>query len=97
MGTIHLQDRVPPANGISFLRAEWWDDSSRFVLVRYSRDGKEPELGLRLDLDKKIFLDHIEDSNSLDQAVQQRVNLIWQIVARERWGSTSPPSIRPVL
>jgi hypothetical protein len=44
-----------------FSRAEWWDDHSRFVLVRYSLDGKEQPYGLRLDMDKAIFLDRLPD------------------------------------
>jgi hypothetical protein len=31
---------------LSFLRAEWWDKRSRFVLVRYSLEGKEQGPGL---------------------------------------------------
>jgi hypothetical protein len=83
---IDLKNKVPDAGGgvVSFLRAEWWDPSSRFVLVRYSRKGHEEELGLRLDLDKRVFLDHLSDDPHLDADVQSRVETIWKIVAQER-------------
>jgi hypothetical protein len=70
---------------LSFLRVEWWDELSRFVLVRYSLSGKEQEFGLRLDLDKKIFLDHFDDKE-LEKIAQDMVKPIWDFVAWKRWG-----------
>jgi hypothetical protein len=68
--SIDLRNRhLLPLSWLSFLRAEWWDNESRFVLVRYSLKGREQELGLRLDLDKKIFLDHL-DNLEFDHLVQ---------------------------
>ncbi len=82
--TIDLEEVVKPAlPWLSFLRAEWWDDSSRFVLIRYSLKGKEQELGLRLDLDKRVFLDHLDDPE-LDMFVQYQVENIWRVVALKR-------------
>jgi hypothetical protein len=81
--SIDLDQRVPDAKYVRFLRAEWWDDRSRFVLIRYATDGKEKDLGLRLDLDKKIFLDHVSDPDT-DKIVQSRVGKIWEIVAAAR-------------
>src|SRR5262249_58310486 len=91
--SIDLKDVVKEAvPWFSFLRAEWWDDSSRFVLIRYSLEGKEQELGLRLDLDKRIFLDHIDDPN-LDKFVQSQVGDIWRAVALKR---PPPPRLIPI-
>jgi len=87
--TIDLKYITQAAPWLSFLRAEWWDDSSRFVLIRYSLEGKEQELGLRLDLDKKIFLDHMDDPK-LDTIVQHEAENIWRVVALKR----PPPSPR---
>jgi hypothetical protein len=81
--TINLTDNVPSVGGLVFLRAEWWDPSSRFVLVRYSYKGHEEELGLRLDLDKKVFLDHVPGPK-FDEEVQRRVEAIWKFVTLER-------------
>jgi hypothetical protein len=76
---------VPDAGDISFLRAEWWDDSSRFVVVRYALKREEVKTrGFRLDLDKKVFLDHVSDPK-LDKEVQDRVDKIWHIVVAERF------------
>jgi hypothetical protein len=87
--------KVPDAGNISFLRAEWWDDSSRFVVVRYAVKGEEVKTrGFRLDLDKKVFLDHISDDPKLDKEVQNRVDPIWHIVVKERFSHrlSSPAS-----
>jgi hypothetical protein len=65
-----------------FIRAEWWDDRSRFVLVRYALEGKEQELGLRLDLDKKIFLDHLP--GPFDEIAQLLARPIWEFIVRRR-------------
>lgn len=42
------------------------------VVVHYSLRGKEQPYGLRLDLDKQVFLDHIEDPKA-DKAIQHSV------------------------
>jgi len=91
--SIDLKEIVPqPGPWFSFLRAEWWDDSSRFVLIRYSLKGKEQELGLRLDLDKRVFLDHMDDPD-LDKFVQHQVENIWRVVALKR----PPPPPRHLM
>jgi hypothetical protein len=83
---VNLKGKGTDADGVAFLRAEWWDPSSIFVLVHDSYKDHEAELGLRLDLDKKVFLDHMPDPN-LDAEVQKRVHSIWKIVAHERFAS----------
>jgi hypothetical protein len=52
-------------------------------LVRYALEGKEQELGLRLDLDKKIFLDHLPDPK-LDEIAQFLAKPIWEFIVRRR-------------
>jgi hypothetical protein len=70
---------------ISFLRVEWWDDSSRFVVVRFAYKGEEAKKdGFRLDLDKRVFLDHFLRDQELDKEVQKMANPIWGIVVKER-------------
>jgi hypothetical protein len=80
MGSIDLKMEKGP---LFFLRAEWWDDHSRFVLVRYALEGKEQEFGLRLDLDKKIFLDHLPDPK-LDEIAQFLAKPIWEFIVQRR-------------
>jgi hypothetical protein len=77
--------KLPPfeKGPLRFLRAERWDDQSRFVLIRYALEGKEEEFGLRLDLDKKIFLDHLPDPE-LDQLAQYLLKPTWGFIVKER-------------
>jgi hypothetical protein len=61
-----------------------WDDSSRFVVVRFAYKGEEAKKdGIRLDLDKRVFLDHFD--KELDEKVQQMADPIWGIVVKERF------------
>ncbi len=56
--SIDLKDRVPSGTAIQFLRVEMAADFvTPFALVRYAVFGQEPPNGLRLDMDKQIFLD----------------------------------------
>ncbi|MDR3515328.1 MAG: hypothetical protein P4M00_05895 [Azospirillaceae bacterium] len=81
MYQVGLAGSVSDMNGISLLRAEWWDPESRFVLVRYADHGEEQALGLRLDLDKRVFLDHVEDALA-DQMIQESVKAVWDAVVK---------------
>jgi hypothetical protein len=54
---------VPSAAGIKFTRAELPEGvRTPFVMIHYSRHGcrEEEKDALRLDLDKQVFLDHLE-------------------------------------
>jgi hypothetical protein len=54
----------PSGSGkVKFLRAEVPTGQyySPFALIRYTLQGVEQNLGLRLDMDKRVFLDHFED------------------------------------
>lgn len=65
---IDLKGRVPSGASIEFLRAEVpvGQHYSPFALVRYTLKGIEQDLGLRLDMDKIVFLDHFEDEEKED-------------------------------
>lgn len=54
--------KVEEIGPVSLLRAEWKDPNARFVLVWYAVRGHEQPLALRLDLDKRVFLDDIDDA-----------------------------------
>jgi hypothetical protein len=80
--SIDLSDQVPNGSAVRFLRAEMAADYvTPFALVRYSLHGKEPEAGLRLDMDKRIFLDDLppeEQDRTLGTiAPREIVNVIW--------------------
>src|SRR5467141_3201980 len=57
--SITLEGKLEDVGALHFLRVEWQRDGSRFVLIRCSLDGDEQPLGLRLDLDKRVFLDSL--------------------------------------
>src|ERR1700738_4094837 len=76
---IEFEGRVEDAGALHFLRAEWQRDKSRFVLIRYAVNGQEQPLGLRLDLDKRIFLDSFDDSK-FDASIRERIPKILSII-----------------
>jgi hypothetical protein len=49
---------------VRFLRAEVPSQPSPFALVRYAIGSEEQALGLRLDMDKRVFLDQPEGGES---------------------------------
>lgn len=61
--TINLKGHVPGNDSVKFLCAEISAEYYMpFAIIRYSLQGEEQEDGLRLDLDKQVFLDdHFED------------------------------------
>jgi hypothetical protein len=61
--SIDLKGRVPGNDAIEFLSAEVSAEYYLpFAIIRYALEGEEQEDGLRLDLDKQVFLDdHFEE------------------------------------
>jgi len=78
-----LQGKLQNVGPVSFLRAEWQRDESRFILIRYAWEGHPQPFGLRLDLDKKVILDSLDDPG-VDASVKALVPNILSIVATER-------------
>lgn len=80
---IDLKGHIPLPNdaAIEFLRAELplARLHSPFALIRYALRGVEQEYGLRLDLDKRVFLDHFDDEE-LEQVAQNAVLRIVEVV-----------------
>jgi hypothetical protein len=61
--TVKLPSRLSGSGGFLFVHAIVFDEPRLpFAIVKYSVAGREEKLGLRLDLDKQVFLDHFEDS-----------------------------------
>lgn len=60
---IDLRNAVPLSGSVQFVKAAVSAASlgPSFAIVYYERDGETQEYGLRLDLDKRLFLDHFED------------------------------------
>lgn len=59
--TVVLQEDIADFDHVAFLRADLSAKNSPFAVIHYAYDGEEQKLGLRLDLDKLVFLDHPED------------------------------------
>lgn len=71
-------------------RIEWWRPDSRFVVVRYSQGGELNEFGMRLDLDKRSFLDRF-DNDRLDANLQSLVPEISSLVSAFRSDAPASP------
>jgi hypothetical protein len=58
--TIDLRGHIPGGAAIEFLRAEVPSGQYHgpFAVIHYALHGVEQDLGLRLDMDKQVFLDH---------------------------------------
>ena len=78
--TVPLEGRVPGGANIEILRAEMRAEMvSAFALIRYSDRGQEPKYGIRLDLDKKVFIDHLPDAQQervMQEAAPELANLL---------------------
>jgi hypothetical protein len=81
--SVDLRGKLPNIGSVHFLRAEWENHQSRFVLIRYSVDGKEDAYGLRLDLDKRAILDDVGDADTA-RSVKAHAPDIWAVVVNER-------------
>src|SRR5712691_4356617 len=72
---------IPGSSAICFLAAEVFTEPRLpFALVRYSLRGEEQEYRLRLDLDKQVFLDHL-DEEQLEIVIQKAAPEIIQYLA----------------
>jgi hypothetical protein len=78
-----LQGRVADSGEVRFLRAEWWVPDPTFILVRYClRNGEAPELGVRVDLEKRAALDLFDGEP--EPTLQSRIEDIVAVVAADR-------------
>jgi hypothetical protein len=84
LNSLDLRGKISDIGAVQFLRAEWKNPLSRFVLIRYAVDAKEEPYGLRLDLDKKAILDDVGDAATAS-AVKARAQEIWKIVVDMRF------------
>ena len=82
MGTITV-DLSSQVEAFRSLTAEWWDEKSKFVVVRGATWVDEDSFSLRLDLEKRAFLDHATNLKT-DELVQSMVQLISQLVWHEK-------------
>lgn len=72
-------DGLRSAKGIEFVKAQWWDISSRFVIV-FVRTAEAGEKPLRMDMNKRAILDYIGDEY-LDGCIRAKSIEIWSVIA----------------
>jgi hypothetical protein len=78
--TIDLTQRI---ESFRFVTAEWWDEKSKFVVVRGSTEKDSEDFAVRLDIEKRAFLDHVSNPMT-DKLVQSQASQISQLVWNER-------------
>nr|WP_294528033.1 hypothetical protein [uncultured Rhodopila sp.] len=79
ISSVDLRGRLDHIGPIEFVRAEWSDKASRFVLLKYEIDGKPRDRGVRMDLDKRILMEDLE-SPELNFEVCVSSPVIWAAV-----------------
>lgn len=78
-----ISGQISDLGQLRFVSVEWWEESPRFALLRYSMgEGVEP-LGLRMDMDKKAVLDRVENK-FIDDAIREKSQEIWKVVAERQ-------------
>jgi hypothetical protein len=82
--SVDLSDAVEGVGDIKFTRAEWMQDASPFVIIRYTLAGKEVSHGIALDLDKRIFLPDVQNEILHDPRVQAKRVEISKAVSKLR-------------
>lgn len=72
-----LPDTIASGSDARFLRVVTFGSPERpLAIVQYAIDGKEQEYGLRLDMDKRVFLDHLGDTEQENQAAREIVSFL---------------------
>jgi len=74
--SVNLDGTVLAYGPVRFVRAEWrGQPTPRLVVLRYAIEGRagEAPLGVRLDLDKRAFLDEIADIGDLAPQVNGEI------------------------
>ena len=61
---VNLPASAMKAGNVELVQVELASPNSPFALVRYTVDGKLQGYGLRLDLDKRAFLDRLDDAET---------------------------------
>lgn len=71
---------IPSGQGLEFVEAELFlRPEIPFAIIFYSDNGIRQEDGMRMDLDKQIFLDHFEDQAREDTATAAAPVILDQI------------------
>ena len=82
---VDLKGRIKGGAGIEFLFAELpYAHPLPFAVVYYSEAGEQQLLGLRLDLDKQVFLDHFEDAKKEKVLHRAAPHLVTHLIEERR-------------
>jgi hypothetical protein len=76
--TIEIQGQIEGGNSVSFDRVKLFAHSP-FALVIYSINGEQQEHGLRLDLDKRVFLDNLDNPHTreiIEQSAERPADFV---------------------
>ncbi|MBI2595172.1 hypothetical protein HY388_00200 [Candidatus Daviesbacteria bacterium] len=79
---IDLAGQFPPEDDLQFLRAELPKGRYRYflALVRYAHSGVESPMGVRIDLDKRVFLDDF-NSPEIEKIAQKSAPALSSYIA----------------
>jgi HSP20 family molecular chaperone IbpA len=88
---VTIPSRLKHVGNIELLNASVVSHGSPFAVVTYAVDGKVQDLGLRLDLDKQVFLDKV-DNPRVDDVLRGRAADVGNAVARGLEQSRTPGS-----
>jgi hypothetical protein len=79
--TIDLRGKVPEGASIQFLTAEVPEiEDPPVALIRYTLAGEQPPAGLRLDLNKRVFLDHFAEGSPQEKILKRATPRILELV-----------------
>lgn len=85
--TVDLRGEVRGGASIEFLCAETSNELAfPFAVVRYALEGREAETGLRIDLDKRVFLDHFDDDSQKEAVCRRAAPELASLIASGRSG-----------
>jgi hypothetical protein len=77
-----LRGKIAPVGPVVFVTAEWTDDVPQFVLLKYELRGEPQEYGVRMDVDKRMLMEDLEEPE-LNARIRERSAEIWSIVVNE--------------
>ncbi len=75
-------DELPARDGVRFVEAQWWDARAPFAVIVCLYRGEL--MKLRMDLDKRVFIDHVEDER-LDGVIAAAAMEVWEVVVKYRY------------
>ena len=80
---IDLSKAVPQSGPLRFLYADISANTQvPFATVYYASDGRKERYGLRLDLDKRAFLDHFDDEEKQHALIGSASAILSAVTAR---------------